>query len=173
VSREREVAIVRAAFENGGMTRERLMSTLHLNAFSAYTLTADLITRGVLRELPADGCGANGSRKLIAPNPAWGVVAGVHFDHDTVGIGIADFSGSVVAERVVGFDRIRLSLPDIVALTERHGLVLVRLRLETDTVWDYESYSGQSNNSQYPATNAEIRRYFQDRPWWQCHDEPG
>jgi len=126
VSREREIAIVRAAFEGGGMTREQLMSTLRLNAFSTYTLTADLIGRGVLRELPADGNGENARRKLIAPNPGWGVIAGVDFDHEAVGIGIADFSGEIIAERVIGFDRMRLSTAGIVALAERHVRTLLR-----------------------------------------------
>jgi predicted NBD/HSP70 family sugar kinase len=94
-------------FRAGPTNRVDLVQATSLSRATVSKLVGELQAQGLVDERPAPVIQTGRAGRpptLLALNPAIGAVGGIDFDHDAVGVGIADLSGTVLAERRVELD---------------------------------------------------------------------
>jgi predicted NBD/HSP70 family sugar kinase len=94
-------------FRAGPANRVELVRATDLSRATVSKLIGELQAQGLVDERPAPVAAAGRAGRpptLLALNPAIGAVGGIDFDHQAVGVGIADLSGALLAERRVELD---------------------------------------------------------------------
>jgi predicted NBD/HSP70 family sugar kinase len=91
-------------FRAGPANRVELVRATDLSRATVSKLVGELQAQGLVDERPAPALQAGRAGRpptLLALNPAIGAIGGIDFDHEAVGVGVADLAGSVLAERRV------------------------------------------------------------------------
>ncbi len=94
-------------FRAGPANRIELVRGTDLSRATVSKLVGELQAQGLVAERPApvtEETRAGRPPTLLALNPAIGTIGGIDFDHEAVGVGIADLSGALLAERRVELD---------------------------------------------------------------------
>ena len=94
-------------FRAGPANRVDLVRGTDLSRATVSKLVGELQAQGLVAEQPAPvttETRAGRPPTLLALNPAIGAIGGIDFDHQAVGVGVADLSGALVAERRVELD---------------------------------------------------------------------
>ena len=124
-------------FRAGPANRVDLVRATDLSRATVSKLVGELQSQGLVDERPAPVIQTGRAGRpptLLALNPAIGAVGGIDFDHEAVGVGIADLSGTVLGERRVELDvdnqaerAIDVAVECVHALLCAHGLPASRL----------------------------------------------
>ena len=94
-------------FRAGPANRVELVQGTSLSRATVSKLVGELQAQGLVAEQPAPVSAEGRAGRpptLLALNPAIGAVGGIDFDHQAVGVGVADLSGTLLAERRVELD---------------------------------------------------------------------
>jgi predicted NBD/HSP70 family sugar kinase len=94
-------------FRAGPANRVELVRGTDLSRATVSRLVGELQAQGLVAEQPAPVTAETRAGRpptLLALNPAIGAIGGIDFDHDGVGVGIADLDGTLLAERRVELD---------------------------------------------------------------------
>jgi predicted NBD/HSP70 family sugar kinase len=89
-------------FRAGPANRVELVRATDLSRATVSKLVGELQAQGLVDERPAPVLEAGRAGRpptLLALNPGIGAIGGIDFDHDAVGVAIADLSGTLIAER--------------------------------------------------------------------------
>jgi predicted NBD/HSP70 family sugar kinase len=89
-------------FRAGPANRVELVRGTDLSRATVSKLVGELQAQGLVAERPAPVVGEGRAGRpptLLALNPKIGAIGGIDFDHESVGVGIADLSGALIAER--------------------------------------------------------------------------
>ncbi len=94
-------------FRAGPANRVEVVRGTDLSRATVSKLVGELQAQGLVAEQPAPASAEARTGRpptLLALNPAIGAVGGIDFDHQAVGVGVADLSGTLLAERRVELD---------------------------------------------------------------------
>jgi predicted NBD/HSP70 family sugar kinase len=124
-------------FRAGPANRVDLVRGTDLSRATVSKLVGELQAQGLVDERPAPVSQEGRAGRpptLLALNPEIGAIGGIDFDHEAVGVGIADLSGTLLAERRVELDvdneaerAVELAVDSIRGLMRRKGLPASRL----------------------------------------------
>jgi predicted NBD/HSP70 family sugar kinase len=124
-------------FRAGPANRVELVRATDLSRATVSKLIGELQAQGLVDERPAPEAASGRAGRpptLLALNPAIGAVGGIDFDHQAVGVGIANLSGTLLAERRVELDvdnqaerAIQVAVECMSGLLRDHGLPANRL----------------------------------------------
>ncbi|HWE14628.1 MAG TPA: ROK family transcriptional regulator [Solirubrobacteraceae bacterium] len=88
-------------FRAGPANRVELVRGTDLSRATVSKLVGELQAQGLVAERPAPALEEGRAGRpptLLALNPAIGAIGGIDFDHESVGVGLADLSGALIAE---------------------------------------------------------------------------
>jgi predicted NBD/HSP70 family sugar kinase len=94
-------------FRAGPANRVELVRGTDLSRATVSKLVGELQAQGLVAEQPGPASAearAGRPPTLLALNPAIGTIGGIDFDHESVGVGVADLSGTLLAKRRVALD---------------------------------------------------------------------